>query len=103
VQSDIVWIDFAEVSYINYDIIIHRNFNIIILLNVESIVMILNMMLTNKRDKLLIISYTVFSYLFLTSMKCKEKCLESIDLLCILKDSDSECCQNFIKCFSVEV
>lgn len=50
VWSNVVQIDFVKVSHINHDTTIHKNFDIITLLNVESIVMILNMMLINKRD-----------------------------------------------------
>ncbi len=75
----IVQISFAEVSYINYNTTVYGNFDIITLLDIESIIMILDIILAGKGDKLSTAPYKILPYLFLAPIKGEGKCLKPID------------------------
>jgi len=63
-RSNIIKINFAKKSYINYNAIVYKDFDIFALLYIEDIVTILNIILNCKRDKLSIIFYKVCFYFF---------------------------------------
>ncbi len=69
VRSNVIEINFAKKSYINHNAIVHKNFDVFVLLYVKDIVTILNIMLTRKKDELLITLYKVFFHFFLMRMK----------------------------------
>jgi len=99
----VVRIGFAKVNYINYNITVYRNFDIIAFLDIKSIVIILNITLAGKKNKLSTVFYKMFLYFFLAPIKREGKYLKFIDWFCTLKGSDSECRRNFIKRFPVKI